>query len=306
MTNRTLTNADALVEAFEEHLRLARGINPVSRRSSARYIRMFLKEVFGEERLDLEAFSVPEVVCFMSSLVGRYRPRTLGKVATALRSFFQFLRLEGLRDDRLDEAVPCVVQRRLLGLPRYLDEEQVERLLAVLDESTPRARRDRAIVLCVARLGLRSSEVLSIRLQDLDWRAGVVQIPARKNGHGSVLPLPRDVGQAIVDYIKNGRPETSSRHVFVLHHLRIGEPAGRSVVYTAVDLALKLAGIEAPIRGPHLLRHTLATRLIRKGASLKEIADLLGHRCLESTRVYAKLDLASLRDVAQPWPETTS
>jgi len=162
------------------------------------------------------------------------------------------------------------------------------------------------MILCTARLGLRAGEVTGVLLEDIDWRGAVLHVRSRKTGRGARLPLPADVGEAIVEYLRHGRPATSCRHVFVLHHLRPGEAATKRTVYDAVKVALDRARIDAPIRGPNLLRHSLATGLIRRGASLKEIADLLGHRRLETTQVYAKLDLASLRTVAQPWPEVTS
>ncbi|MCG8455347.1 MAG: site-specific integrase [Holophagales bacterium] len=306
MESQEKVTPDALVEAFQEYLLRARGTDQVSRHQYGRYVRAFLREVFGDEPVDVAALSAPDVVRFVSSLVDRYQPRTMRGVGTALRSFFKFLRLQGLRDDRLDEAVPSVAARKLSELPRYLNDEQFERLLSSLSYSTPRERRDRAIILCAARLGLRASEVAKIQLEDIDWRASILNVRARKSGRGAALPLPHDVGEAIIEYLRDGRPATRSRHVFVLHHLRVGAPATSGVVSEAVKNALQQADIDAPSQGAHLLRHTLATRLIRRGASLKEIADLLGHRCLESTRVYAKLDLASLRKVAQPWPKVTS
>jgi integrase/recombinase XerD len=202
--------------------------------------------------------------------------------------------------------VPKVAHRRLAELPRRLDPKQFERFIDGLDRSTPCGLRDRAMILCVARLGLRASEVVHLRLEDIDWRSAILNVPTRKTGRGALLPLVADVGEAIVEYIENGRPKTTSRHLFVLHHFRIGEPASPPVVSNAVSAALDKAGIEASIRGANLLRHTLATSLIRSGASLKEIADLMGHCRLEATQIYAKLDTESLREVAQPWPEVAS
>jgi site-specific recombinase XerD len=136
--------------------------------------------------------------------------------------------------------------------------------------------------------------------------AAVLHVRLRKTGRGALLPLLADVGEAILDYIENGRPPTPSRHAFVLHRYRVGAPAKQYTVYNAVKIAIKRSGIEAPIRGVNLLRHTLATSLIKSGASLKEIGDLLGHRSLKTTQIYAKLDLDSLRGVALPWPEVKS
>ena len=297
---------DELIEAFKEHLRRTRGTNLDEHRKHARYVCMFIEHVGEEDPVDVTVFSAPDIIGFIELLMDRYKPVTIRHVSTALRSFFRFLRVEGLRDDRLDEAVPGVVHRRLAGIPRYLDAGQLERFINGLDRSTPCARRDRAMVLCIARLGLRASEVVRVCLEDIDWRAAVLHVPTRKTGRGALLPLVADVGGAIAEYIEAGRPLTISRRVFVLHHLRVGEPARPQVVSDAIRSALDRAGVEAPIRGPNLLRHSLATRLVRSGASLKEIADLLGHRCLETTQIYAKLDLDSLREVAQPWPEVSS
>jgi integrase/recombinase XerD len=306
MENKEKWTHDELVAAFQAHLKRTRGICPEELHRQARYLRLFLEQITSTKLVDVRVFSAPDVINFIESLVGKYKPTTLTSVSTALRNFFRFLRVEGLRDDRLDDAVPSVVVRQLAGLPRYLEANQLDHLLSSLDRSTPAARRDRAIILCVARLGLRAGEVVGIRLEDIDWLSGVLHINTRKTGRGALLPLPVDVGEAIVEYIEHGRPPTPARHVFILHHIRVGEPATRRTVYDAVKVAIEKAGIESPIRGINLLRHTLATRLIRKGASLKEIADLFGHRRLETTQVYAKLDLDSLREVAQPWTEVRS
>ena len=265
-----------LLVAFKEHLRRTRGIPPSRSRKDLYYIRLFIHYVTDEELVDVTAFSVPDVIGFIESLMDRYRPNTIMGVCTSLRRFFRFLHAEGLRDDHLDDAVPKVAHRRLAELPRRLDPKQFERFIDGLDRSTPCGLRDRAMILCVARLGLRASEVVHLRLEDIDWRSAILNVPTRKTGRGALLPLVADVGEAIVEYIENGRPKTTSRHLFVLHHFRIGEPASPPVVSNAVSAALDKAGIEASIRGANLLRHTLATSLIRSGASLKEIADLMG------------------------------
>ena len=162
------------------------------------------------------------------------------------------------------------------------------------------------MILCGARLGLRPGEVVGLHLEDIDWRAGTLRIRKRKTGRGALLPLPHDVGRAIAAYLRGERPPTRARHVFVLHRLHVGAPASARVFGDAMRAALGRAEITAPVGGPYVLRHTLATRLIRRGASLKEIADILGHHSLEATQIYAKLDLPSLRDVALPWPEVAS
>ena len=164
---------------------------------------------------------------------------------------------------------------------------------------------DRAIILCLARLGLRVSEVCRLRLDDLDWRQGVVSIPTRKNGHGARLPITAELGKALADYLQHGRPETATREVFVLVNQRPGAPISDSIVGRAVRRALERAQIAAPSRGGNLLRHSLATELQAKGVHLVDIAGLLGHRFLATTRIYAAVDVDALKEVALPWPVTT-
>jgi site-specific recombinase XerD len=295
-----------MLAAFDEHLRRTRGVCPEVRHTYARFVRAFLEKVFAGGPVDPERIGVHDIVEFVTAMTVRYRPPTVQLVATSLRSFFRFLRAQGLRDDRLEEAVPMVAHRRLTCLPRHLDGVQFARLIASLDASSPVGLRDRAILLCVARLGLRASEVARLRVDDIDWRGGVVHVHTRKTGRGAVLPLPHDLGQALAAYLRRGRPVTRARQVFVLHHMRVGAPISRQIVGDAVRRALKHAGICAPNRGANLLRHSLATDLLRHGATLKEIADLFGHRSLATTGIYAKVDVAALREVALPWPQVKS
>ncbi|HXZ73292.1 MAG TPA: site-specific integrase, partial [Streptosporangiaceae bacterium] len=195
---------------------------------------------------------------------------------------------------------------RPAGVVRHLEPGRLGQLIASLDSSSPRGLRDRAIILCIARLGLRASEVTQLRLEDIDWRNGVLRVRARKTGHGALLPLTAEVGMALAGYLQHGRPATAARHVFVQHRLRPGEPISSSVAGNAVDNALTRAGMDAPGRGANLLRHSLATGLLAGGASLREIADLLGHSSLATTRIYAAVDIAALREVALPWPQAAS
>jgi site-specific recombinase XerD len=158
------------------------------------------------------------------------------------------------------------------------------------------------MILCMARLGLRVSEVVRLRLDDIDWRAGVARVLARKTGHGALLPITDEVGAALVDYLQRGRPATTAREVFILVGFHRGAPISDSVVGRAVDNALRRAGVEAATRGGNLLRHSLATGLQARGVGLSEIAGLLGHSRLATTRIYAAVDIEALRQVALPWP----
>ena len=292
------------LEAFDEYLVRVRGVCSGTRRNYVTYVRAFLQSVIAGAPGRAADIGPREVVQFVRELTRRYEPATVELAASALRSFFGFLQVEGLGDDRLVDAVPMVPHRRT-GLVRHLDSDQFEQLIASLDSSSPRGLRDRAIILCVARLGLRSSEVVQLRLEDIDWGNAAVQVRARKSGHGALLPLPAEVGSALADYLQQARPDTRVREVFVLHRLRTGAPISDSIVGRAVDEALRRAGMAAPMRGANLLRHSLATDLLDHGASLGEIADLYGHRSLATTRIYAAVDVAALRQVALPWPGTS-
>ena len=295
--------AESLLAAFDEHLRRRRGLCPEARRNYIRHVRAFLMTVSAGDGVDLSGIGVADVVGHVSGLTRRYRPGTVGLAASSLRSFFRFLRVEGLRTDRLEDAVPMVPHRRGTGLPRHLDSDQFARLIGTLDSTTPRGLRDRAIMLCMARLGMRASEVTQLQLEDIDWRNGTIRVRARKTGHGALLPLPHQVGAAVADYLRRGRPVTGVRQVFVLHRQRVGAPISSSIVERAVEHALRKANIDAPMRGANLLRHSLATDLLAHGASLTQIGDLFGHRALTSTAVYASVDVAALREVALPWPQ---
>jgi integrase/recombinase XerD len=243
------------------------------------------------------------VVGFVVAMQSRFSPCAMKAVRTALRSFFRFLRFEGLCDERLELAVPRVAHWRLSTLPRYLSDGQLTQLLTSLDHSTRCGRRDRAIVLCLSSLGLRPGELANLRLEDIDWRSGSVLLRERKTRHGAAVPLPPDAGRAIVAYLREERPATDERRVFVQHQgARRGRPLSGNTISAVVVRALDRAGVRSPLASGYVLRHTVATRLVSRGASLKEVADFLGHRSLDTTAIYAKLDLAALQEVALPWP----
>jgi integrase/recombinase XerD len=288
----------AVLAAFDDHLRRARGVCAGTRGNYARWVREFLDARFLDGQVEIEELGAREVIEFISATSRRYQPRTLEGVATSLRSFFRFCRSQGLGSEGLEDTVPMVPHRRS-GLVRHLDSRALNEFIASLDTAS---RRDRAMILCMARLGLRVGEVCRLRLDDLDWRQGVISVRTRKTGHGARLPLTAEVGGALAEYLQHGRPETTAREVFVLNGQRPGEPINGSAVGRVVQRALERAGIEAPTRGGNLLRHSLATDLQAKGVSLIDIAGLLGHSCLATTRIYAAVDVDALKEVALPWP----
>jgi site-specific recombinase XerD len=222
-------------------------------------------------------------------------------LTTALRSFLTYLRYEGQIATDLAAAVPAVANWSLPSMPKALPSEQVELLLTRCRRPTPMGRRDYAILLLLARLGLRAGEVASLTLEDIDWETGQVKVRG-KGGRYSELPLPAEVGEAIAAYLQHGRPRCHSRTVF----LRVSAPVGSFRDHRAVCLivkhALARAGIQSPRKGAHQLRHALATQMLSRGASLAEIGELLRHSSPRTTSIYAKVDLTALRPLALPWP----
>lgn len=225
------------------------------------------------------------------------------KCTTALRMFLRFLIANGYCAVGLEAAIPTLAHWRLATLPRYLQPEDVERLVASCDRASPVGQRDRAILLLLARLGLRAGDIVHLRLSDIDWKGASIQV-CGKGGRHTRLPLTQEVGQAIVAYLKKGRPRTNADTLFIrclAPFCAFRSPAAVSVI---VDRALRRANVVRPSRGAaHLLRHSVATSMLRQGASLQEIAAILRHRSTETTQIYAKVDITALRQIAQPWPE---
>lgn len=306
MSQRTASNLDALLQAYTQHEEHTRGLRPRTLLDYQYVTRQFVRAVLGEDPVDVTHLRPADVVTFFTSVQCRFCPSTMRTIGTSLRSFFRYLQVEGLCDARLEAAIPAVARWKLAHLPRSLSDEQYERLIASLGAATLCGRRDRAIILSLATLGLRPGEVAQLRLPDIDWRSGTLRLPTRKSRRGAVLPLPREAGRAIVEYLREERPRSRERQVFLRHSGgRKGEPITAGIVTGAVVRALERAGIDAPIAGAYVLRHTVASRLVRHGTRLKEVADFLGHRDLGTTTIYAKLDLPALRDVALPYPEVS-
>ena len=201
----------------------------------------------------------------------------------------------------LAAAVPVVANWSMSSIPRAIPADAVRQLLASINRRTATGCRDYAILLLLARLGLRASEVVCLELDDLDWEAGQVTVRG-KRGVRAALPLPAEVGAAIARSLRRGRPRSPSRRVFLRARAPLRGFAGASAIATVVRHALEGAAINAPTKGAHQFRHGLATQMLRRGASLTEIGEILRHRSLETTTIYAKVDLDALRTLALPWP----
>ncbi|MBV8217862.1 MAG: tyrosine-type recombinase/integrase, partial [Solirubrobacterales bacterium] len=235
-----LWTLDALVEAYKLHQRRTRGLREGTLDGYERLVRAFVRAALGGDPIDPSRLSSGDVVGFVVAMQARFSPCSMKAVRTALRSFFRFLRFEGLCDERLERAVPRVAHWRLSTLPRYLTDAQLARLLASLDGSGSHGRRDRAVVLCLASLGLRLGEVANLRLDDIDWRGGSVRLRERKTRQGAVVPLPREAGRAIVAYLREERPMTEERRVFVKSHgAGRGRPLSGNTISAVVVRALE-------------------------------------------------------------------
>jgi len=292
---------DHIVSDFQHYLLHQRGLEPPTIRNYLDTVRRFLHARFGAQPLCLEALSPQDITDFMVQQTRRYSPARATLLATALRSFFRFLLQRGAIVNDLAHAVPTVPNWRFTGLPRFMSAEDVDRLLQSCNRHTPHGRRDDAILLLLARLGLRAGEVVALTLDDLDWDAGVITVRGKRT-RVAQMPVPGEVGAALADYIRHARPPCTSRRVFIRARAPLVGFASSVAISSLVDRALKKAGVESTCRGAHLFRHSLATHMLKHGASLPEIGDLLRHRHPDTTAIYAKVDLVALRSIALPWP----
>jgi site-specific recombinase XerD len=223
------------------------------------------------------------------------------KMASTLRGYVRFLSATGRCRAGLEHAVPIIAQWRLSTLPRYIDAAQVERLIATCDPNSPTGLRDRAILLLLARLGLRASDIVSLRLGDLDWKRATLSVRG-KGRRETRLPLPQDVGDAVLAYIERARPRVEYDRVFFMLRAPIRPITDARSIADIVRSAIRKAGIDAPTKGANLLRHSAATAMLRGGATLDMVGAVLRHRSPDMTAHYAKVDVAMLRQIAQPWP----
>jgi len=265
------------------------------------FIDRFLTERFQNRTPDLTLLRAPDVTGFVVRHAHQLSPVRAGIMVTALRSFFRYLRHRGAIATDLAGCVPAVPNWSLSTLPRFLPAAAVERLLKRCDRKTAVGRRNHAILLLLARLGVRAGEVVKLSLDDIDWDSGQITI-CGKNGKSAQLPLPADVGTAVAAYIRRDRPPSVSRRVFLRHRAPLTGFANPSTLSSIVRRALEHAGVESAHMGAHVLRHSLATSLLRQGGSLDEIGELLRHQSPNTTAIYAKVDVAALHTLALPWP----
>lgn len=293
-----------LVSEYGQYLQQAIGVSESTRHQYIHYVQRFLSETFTDVIPDkLRNLQPGELIQYVIKQREHHNVPVLKSMLTALRSFLRFLQMKGLCGARLVNAVPSLPAWKLSGIPNYLTKEQLRKFLASFDRKSPTGRRDYAMALCLARLGLRGKEVTHLALDDIDWRSGILRINSSKSRRFSSLPLPEDVGKAIVSYLRNGRPPTEERRVFVCHRHRVGAALQSAAIGTIIRRRFKRTGMKVPSGGTHILRHTVATHMVQQGVSIKEVADFLRHRSLNTTVIYTKVNLPMLLEVALPWPK---
>jgi site-specific recombinase XerD len=288
------------LRAYEDYLRQERALAEATIFRYIYLVGQFLRSPLVRRRGSVRVLGPSDVQVFILRQVTTGSRSAAKLMVTALRSFFRFVRFHGVIEADLAAGVPPVANWRMTALAKSISVEEVRLVLATCDRRAAKGRRDYAILLLLARLGLRSREIVGLTLDDLDWERGEL-IVRGKCGRVDRVPIPSDVGQALAAYLRKDRPECSTRSVF----LRLRAPRcgiGGQAVATIVLRAVRRAGLQPPQSGAYLLRHSLATNMLRQGASLGEIGELLRHGSPTTTQIYAKHDLDGLRMVAQPWP----
>ena len=293
--------AEILQDAFRRYLVEERGLATRTVGHYTEAARVFLTALFKQGRQDPSRWTAADVLTFVRQHARARSPVYMQHLCVGVRSFLRYLRFRGKLRRELASSVPRIAHWRLGSLPKFLTSKQVERVLGRCDRYTVIGRRNYAILMLLARLGLRAAEVRSLSLDDIDWQNG--QLTIRGKGRPpEPMPLPKDVGTALAAYLTNGRPPSTSRAVFVRMIPPHIEFTGSGAITTMAAKALRTAGVDSPIKGTHVFRHTLATQMLNDGASLREIGQVLRHRDEDTTRIYAKVDMKRLRALTLRWP----
>ncbi len=301
----SITPVDEELRRFDEYMENARGLAPKTRRMALRIVRELLRERFRDRTVVISAITPEHVRHFFARMSERCRePLSAGALVAALRGYFRFREMAGDRMHGLIGVLSYPANWQQASLPKSLTDLEIERLIAALGSPDSSMRRSSAIVRCALDLGLRSGEIAALGLDDINWRSGTVVLRKTKSRREQVLPLPEATGRAIAAYLKYERPKVAHRKVFVRCMAPREELVGADLVRKTIRQAYQRAGL--PYTRSHLLRHTMARRLLTGGSSIKEVADVLRHRSLNTTMIYAKLDSRNLRAVALPWPGSTS
>ena len=278
------------------------GVAPVTRDCRIKHVGAFLGQVFGTQAPITAQISGDQLESFITGLSSRLRPISLRAVCNSMRSYFRYRALLGESTAALSAALPRIADWRRSSLPKALSDTELTSFLAAFDCTDPVGQRDYAIARCLVDLGLRGHEVAYLTLESVDWRCATLTISGTKSKRVQQLPLPVATGEAIAQYLHQGRPQTTNRALFVRHRAPFNTPLSVPAIRSSMNRAFVRCGLRDRFCNTHALRRTMATRLQRAGASLKEIADLLRHQSLDTASTYVRVDMETLRVVALPWP----
>lgn len=292
-----------LLSSYEAYLVTQRGLSPRTIYHALRFANRFLDHRFENSRLELKQLRPSDAIDFVQHLVVKKHPYRDKTVTSHLRAFFQYLFKCGVTSTDLGLSIPKVAKRSNERLPRHLSPEGVDAVLASVGSNPRHSARDYAMLLLMARLGLRAPEVISIQLEDIDWRASELLVRGKGQRYER-LPMTAEIGEALSQYLSKERGKTNCREVFITHDAPHRPFKDGQILNTVLKEALLRTGQKpaTPFVGSHLLRHSLAVQLVNAGSSLDEVGDVLRHRSRSSTLIYAKLDIDRLRSIAQPWP----
>ena len=300
-TSEDLSARERMELDFRVFLSQDRGLAPVTVQNYLRVVSCLLKECFVDDCARTDLLTSTDVIGFVQRHAHSHGHSWAQSMVTALRAFLRYLHRHGKIPADLGACVPAVAGWSFSRLPAFLSTEETQRVLDTCNRRTAMGRRDYAMLLLCARLGLRAGEVAALCLDEIDWASGCFSIRG-KGGRWTQMPLLHEVGEAIAEYLTDGRPSCRDRHVFIREHAPYTGFGSSSSVSAVASRALARAGIVSPRKGAHLFRHTLATQMLGQGASLAQIGQLLRHQHPDTTRIYAKVDLPALRKLAPPWP----
>jgi site-specific recombinase XerD len=296
----TSSELDIEIGLFDEYLEKVCGHAQSTRWYHRRHARKFLLWLFKEQTISKTKIT-PEALCrFVSEQASTLRPNSVGVLVYSLRTYLKFLQFHGQATPSLKGKIPRPPGWSQTNLPQALNEAELKRFWSVFNRSTSIGKRDYAMARCMADLGLRCHEVANLQCNDIDWHNGSLYLSGTKGRREEALPLPDQMGRALVTYLRYGRPITKIPNIFVYHRAPIGQAVQKATVRGAIRRAFSRAGL--PWSGTHILRSTLASRFLERGASIKEVAEILRHRSIDTTKIYSKVDFSHLSQVALPWP----
>ena len=300
MIEEAPSHIHTVIGPFDDYMKNVCGLSSATRWYHCRHVRMFLSWLFGDSSLELALITLPALCRYVTTIAGNYRPGSISVVVYSLRTFLKYLQFTGQYTTAVSVMLPKPPSWSAAHMPQALSRNELSLFLSVFERTTAEGKRDYAMARCLIDLGLRSCEVAVMQLNAIDWHQGELHLRKTKSRREDVLPITETMYKALLAYLCHGRPETDSQAVFVHHRAPLGQAVSNTTVRGAIRRAFSRAGL--PWSGTHILRNTVATHLLEAGASLKEIADILRHRSIDTTKSYTRIDLSHLSTVALPWP----